>query len=164
MPDADNSDFAIAAPAWRYLHATVAADLANKMVFIGGSRQVGKTLLARSLLPPDCELDYDIAAHRQAILKHQLPAGDFWFFCQTASVARSQSIRCAKTYRCRTPRWRAGPIFWSRRPGCRWSGGWCCLDSGSGTHRRVSRQVLHVTQAPARSRPIETLGPCQSGK
>ena len=51
------------------------------MVFIGGPRQVGKTSLARSLLPaPGCELNYDIAAHRQAILRHELPAGDFWFF------------------------------------------------------------------------------------
>ena len=81
MPVADDPSFAIAAPVGRYLRATVAADLAHKMVFIGGPRQVGKTLLARSLLPqPDCELNYDIAAHRQAILKHQLPAGDFWFF------------------------------------------------------------------------------------
>ena len=81
MPVADDPGFAISAPAGRYLRATVAADLAHKMGFIGGPRQVGKTLLARSLLPqPDCELNYDIAAHRQAILKHQLPAGDFWFF------------------------------------------------------------------------------------
>ena len=81
MPVADVPSFAVAAPVERYLRATVAADLAHKMVFIGGPRQVGKTLLARSLLPqPDCELNYDIAAHRQAILKHQLPAGDFWFF------------------------------------------------------------------------------------
>jgi predicted AAA+ superfamily ATPase len=51
------------------------------MVFIGGPRQVGKTSLARSLLPsPACELNYDIRAHRQAILAHELPPGDFWFF------------------------------------------------------------------------------------
>jgi uncharacterized protein len=68
-------------PAVRYLQAAVAADLAIKMVFIGGPRQVGKTSLARSLLPsPDCELNYDVAAHRQAILRHELPARDFWFF------------------------------------------------------------------------------------
>ena len=51
------------------------------MVFIGGPRQVGKTSLARSLLPrANCELNFDIAVHRQAILRHELPAGDFWFF------------------------------------------------------------------------------------
>ena len=68
-------------PEARYLRAQVAEDLASKMVFIGGPRQVGKTWLARSLLPaPAGELNYDIAAHRQAILRHQLPPGDFWFF------------------------------------------------------------------------------------
>ena len=69
------------APAARYLQAPVAADLATKMVFIGGPRQVGKTSLARALLPaPASELSYDIAVHRQAILRHELPPGDLWFF------------------------------------------------------------------------------------
>ena len=69
------------APAVRYLQPRVAADLADKMVFIGGPRQVGKTSLARSLLPaPGSELNYDIAAHRRAILRRELPPGDLWFF------------------------------------------------------------------------------------
>ena len=69
------------APATRYLRAQVEEDLARKMVFIGGPRQVGKTSLARSLLPSrDCELNYDIPAHRQAILRQELPASDLWFF------------------------------------------------------------------------------------
>ena len=77
----DAPDLAVVPPSQRYLRPTVAADLARKMVFIGGPRQVGKTSLARSLLPrPGCELNYDIAAHRQAILKHEFPAGDFLFF------------------------------------------------------------------------------------
>ena len=82
MSDADvPPQFASQAPAARYLQAQVAQDLASKMVFIGGPRQVGKTLLARSLLPSASgELNYDIAAHRQAILRHELPPGDFWFF------------------------------------------------------------------------------------
>ena len=81
MFESEASDFAVTPPTQRYLRPTVASDLARKMVFIGGPRQVGKTSLARSLLPgPECELNYDIAAHRQAILKHELPAGDFWFF------------------------------------------------------------------------------------
>jgi uncharacterized protein len=51
------------------------------MVFIGGPRQVGKTSLARSLLPqPASELNYDVPAQRQAILRRELPPGDFWFF------------------------------------------------------------------------------------
>lgn len=69
------------APARRYLHEQVAEDLRTKMVFIGGPRQVGKTSLARGLLPhADAELNYDVAEQRQAILQRQLPAGDFWFF------------------------------------------------------------------------------------
>ena len=65
----------------RYLRAQVSEDLQTKMVFIGGPRQVGKTSLARSLLPsPSCELNYDVAAHRQALLRRELPPGDFWFF------------------------------------------------------------------------------------
>lgn len=81
MAEFDAKDTANVAATQRYLRPTVAADLARKMVFIGGPRQVGKTSLARSLLPrPECELNYDIAAHRQAILKAELPPGDFWFF------------------------------------------------------------------------------------
>jgi hypothetical protein len=72
---------ALSPPVARYLRATVADDLATKMVFIGGPRQVGKTSLARSLLPsPACELNYDIRAHRRVILGHELQPGDFWFF------------------------------------------------------------------------------------
>ena len=69
------------APADRYLQAQVQQDLARKMVFIGGPRQVGKTSLARRLLPaPQCELNFDIAPQREAILRRQLPPGDFVFF------------------------------------------------------------------------------------
>ena len=51
------------------------------MVFFSGPREVGKTSLARSMLPsPKCELNYDIASQREAILRRRLPAGDFWFF------------------------------------------------------------------------------------
>lgn len=83
MPDsaAPEESWTTVAPSARYLREQVALDLARKMVFIGGPRQVGKTSLARSLLPrADAELNYDIAAHRQAILRHELPAGDFWLF------------------------------------------------------------------------------------
>ena len=65
----------------RYLRPQIEEDLPRKMVFVGGPRQVGKTSLARSLLPsPECELNYDIPAQRQAILLRQLPAERFWFF------------------------------------------------------------------------------------
>ena len=72
---------AITPPSARYLHAQIAEDLALKMVFLGGPRQVGKTSLARSLMPnAQAELNYDVAPQRQAILKRELPPGDFWFF------------------------------------------------------------------------------------
>jgi predicted AAA+ superfamily ATPase len=68
-------------PADRYLQPQIVEDLERKMVFVGGPRQVGKTSLARRLLPrPDAELNFDIAPHREAILRRQLPPGDFWFF------------------------------------------------------------------------------------
>jgi predicted AAA+ superfamily ATPase len=48
---------------------------------LGGPRQVGKTSLARALLPdPAAELSWDVPAQRRAILARELPPGDFWFF------------------------------------------------------------------------------------
>ena len=65
----------------RYLHATIAEDLARKMVFLGGPRQVGKTSLGKTLITePDAYLNWDVAAHRAAILRHRLPVTDAWFF------------------------------------------------------------------------------------
>lgn len=70
-----------AAPAHRYLKRQVEEDLASKMVFIGGPRQVGKTSLARSLLPdPAAEMNWDVAAHREAILRRRWPPTELWFF------------------------------------------------------------------------------------
>lgn len=65
----------------RYLHKAIAEDLASKMVFIGGPRQVGKTSLARSLLSGSAaEFNFDVAPQRAAILKRELPPVDTWFF------------------------------------------------------------------------------------
>ncbi len=65
----------------RYLLSTLKDDLSRKMVFLGGPRQVGKTNLGKVLIPdPAAYLNWDVAAHRAAILKHQLPAGDAWLF------------------------------------------------------------------------------------
>ncbi len=45
----------------RYLHDQAERDLRRKMVFIGGPRQVGKTTLARQLLPdPAGYLSWDV--------------------------------------------------------------------------------------------------------
>lgn len=65
----------------RYLTAQVHHDLSRKMVFLGGPRQVGKTTLARAL--PGGEkgyLNWDVAAHRENILKGQLPSAPLWVF------------------------------------------------------------------------------------
>ncbi len=59
----------------RYLREQVEADLARKMVFLGGPRQVGKTTLARALLDDDRGyLSWDVPEHREAILRRELPA------------------------------------------------------------------------------------------
>jgi len=65
----------------RYLVEQVERDLARKMVFLAGPRQVGKTTLARSL--PGAKagyLNWDVAEHRQRILAGELPNGPLWIF------------------------------------------------------------------------------------
>jgi predicted AAA+ superfamily ATPase len=63
----------------RYLHRQVEKDLASKMVFLTGPRQVGKTTLATSL--PGARrgyLNWDVPEHRQRILARQMPPGKLW--------------------------------------------------------------------------------------
>ncbi len=63
----------------RYLEPQVRKDLARKMVFVAGPRQVGKTTLARSL--PGASrgyLNWDVAEHRARILRRELPAASLW--------------------------------------------------------------------------------------
>lgn len=63
----------------RYLHPWIEADLADRMVFIGGPRQVGKTTLSLDLLADSrrekapAYLNWDLLADRQRILSGQLP-------------------------------------------------------------------------------------------
>jgi len=59
----------------RYLIQQVEKDLSKKMVFVGGPRQVGKTTMALQLLKGKKHgyLNWDIAEHREKILKHELP-------------------------------------------------------------------------------------------
>lgn len=61
----------------RYLSAQIKADLNQKMVFVGGPRQVGKTTLAKELLSETGGgyLNWDIPAQRQRILKAEWPTG-----------------------------------------------------------------------------------------
>lgn len=65
----------------RYLADQVKADLAKKMVFVAGPRQVGKTTLARQIIPGETEyLNWDVPEHRERILKREFPpSGDVIF-------------------------------------------------------------------------------------
>jgi len=65
----------------RYLQDQVESDLNKKMVFVSGPRQVGKTTLAKSLITDSVSyLNWDIPAHRETILKRELPLTKFWCF------------------------------------------------------------------------------------
>jgi len=65
----------------RYLTSQVQKDLTRKMVFLGGPRQVGKTTLTRELKGAGRGyLNWDVAEHRERILKGQLPAAPLWIF------------------------------------------------------------------------------------
>jgi predicted AAA+ superfamily ATPase len=65
----------------RYLIKQVQADLDKKMVFIAGARQVGKTTLAKEILPSqEGYLNWDIVEHREQILKRELPPVNFIVF------------------------------------------------------------------------------------
>lgn len=64
----------------RYLTPAIQTDLEEKMVFIGGPRQVGKTTLALSLVENGSEnhpayLNWDDVASRKALLQGELPGG-----------------------------------------------------------------------------------------
>lgn len=68
-------------PLARYLFEPVRADLRRKMVFVGGPRQVGKTRLGQALIPAAVSyLNWDVPAHREAILRRELPPTKAWLF------------------------------------------------------------------------------------
>jgi predicted AAA+ superfamily ATPase len=65
----------------RYLAGQVLRDIARKMVFVSGPRQVGKTTLARQIIRGENEyLNWDIAEHRDRILRRELPPGETVIF------------------------------------------------------------------------------------
>lgn len=67
----------------RRLQPVVAEDLAQKMVFVAGPRQAGKTTLARSLLEQigGAYFNWDVAAHRRALRRQELPEdAPLWIF------------------------------------------------------------------------------------
>lgn len=62
----------------RTIEAAIRSDLSEKMVFIGGPRQVGKTTLALQFLDPPARshpayLNWDVTAHRQKIRREEFP-------------------------------------------------------------------------------------------
>ena len=68
----------------RYLNTPVKEDLKNKMVFIGGPRQVGKTTFALTFLPAFSEkhpayLNWDNIKVRRNLLRGELPGGEKLF-------------------------------------------------------------------------------------
>lgn len=65
----------------RYLIGQVQRDLGKKMVFVGGPRQVGKTTMGKSLLKDEAGyLNWDVAEHREKILRRELPVAPLPFF------------------------------------------------------------------------------------
>ena len=65
----------------RYLVPQVRRDLTKKMVFVAGPRQVGKTTLATSLPGVAAGyLNWDVAEHRERILRRELPPTKLWAF------------------------------------------------------------------------------------
>src|SRR5262249_40621449 len=63
----------------RYLEPPIVEDLATKMVFLGGPRQVGKTTVALGFLHPatpkhPAYLNWDNPQHRAFLLRGELPA------------------------------------------------------------------------------------------
>jgi predicted AAA+ superfamily ATPase len=65
----------------RYLIPQIEKDLARKMVFVGGPRQVGKTTLAKHFLTRGKGyLNWDVSEHRESILKKEFPESPLWVF------------------------------------------------------------------------------------
>ncbi len=65
----------------RYLAQQIKTDLAQKMVILAGPRQVGKTSLAKAVLPESSlYLNYDIASHRKKILTGEFGPEKLWIF------------------------------------------------------------------------------------
>ena len=62
----------------RYLKKPIESDLKQKMVFLGGPRQVGKTTLALDIAPKKCRyLNWDVLEDREFILKQAFPLEKF---------------------------------------------------------------------------------------
>src|SRR5713226_8615794 len=65
----------------RYLRPQIERDLRRKMVFVAGSRQVGKTTMAKQILGRRTGyLNWDVSEDRERILRRELPGSRLWAF------------------------------------------------------------------------------------
>jgi predicted AAA+ superfamily ATPase len=64
----------------RFLKKQILDDLDEKMVFLAGPRQVGKTTLAKSLFKRRQYLNWDVDEDRRLILKKEFTKSDLWVF------------------------------------------------------------------------------------
>lgn len=82
----------------RYIQKSVKDDLKDKMVFVGGPRQVGKTTFALSFLPEPSErhpayLNWDNISDRRVLLSEELPPGEkFIIFDEIHKFARWRNL------------------------------------------------------------------------
>jgi uncharacterized protein len=77
----------------RYLSAPVEQDLAARMVFVAGARQVGKTTMARNLARGRAGyLNWDVPADRERILRGELPVSDLWTFDELHKYRRWRAL------------------------------------------------------------------------
>jgi predicted AAA+ superfamily ATPase len=77
----------------RYLEQQVRQDLTEKMVFLGGPRQVGKTTLAKAVLPDATGyLNWDIPEHRARLLRGALPDVESWVFDELHKYRRWRAL------------------------------------------------------------------------
>lgn len=80
----------------RYIADDCRHDLAEKLVFVGGPRQVGKTTLALYLLGKNARdpayLNWDILADRERLLSGQLPGGKLLVLDEVHKYARWRDL------------------------------------------------------------------------
>lgn len=80
----------------RYIADNCLEDLKEKLLFIGGPRQVGKTTLALHLLGENAEspayLNWDVASHRRRILAGELPPDRLLIFDEIHKYARWRGL------------------------------------------------------------------------
>lgn len=72
----------------RYLKKQIVSDLSEKMVFLAGPRQVGKTTLSRSLFKSMDYMNWDIDEDRTRILNKEFKESSVWIFDEIHKYAK----------------------------------------------------------------------------